>query len=89
MMEEEEVVKVQADIVDVKYDLMSNSIFLKVSVEGKTRAHNISPESFIKFDCTPEQSRSIMMKYSESLKQRVLPLFIEMTREQLELDGDE
>lgn len=83
----ENIIKVEAKIVESRYDLATNSVLVSLDIEGKRKAASISAESFIKFEASPEQSRSIMMEYSKSLKQRTLPLYIEMTAEQLE--GDE
>lgn len=82
----ENIIKVEAKIVESRYDLTSNSVLVSLDVKGKRKAASISAESFIKFEVTPEQSRSIMMEYAKSLKERTLPLYLEMTAEQLERD---
>lgn len=81
------IIKVAADIIDSKYDLTTNSVLVSLDVNGKRRAACITAESFIQFSATEEQSRSIMMEYAKKLEQRTLPLYIELTEEQLNGDG--
>ena len=84
---EQKTLKVEAKIVDSRYDLSTNSVLVSLDLNGKKRSASISAESFVKFDATIEKSRSIMMEYAKKLGQRTLPIYVELTEEQLNGDG--
>jgi hypothetical protein len=88
---EQEMIKVSGRIVSVKYDLISNSIYLKLDVDGKKKAFELKEESILGENVSDnkENNREIMMAFAKSFEKRELPIIIEMTKEQFDKEVEE
>jgi hypothetical protein len=81
------IVKVQAKVMDVHHDLMSNSVLVSLDINGIRRAIEIRQEQVIKFETTQTKSNEIMREYANAWKNRKLPVQLELTEEQLTGEG--
>ena len=82
-----ELIKVQAKVVDARYDLMSNSVLVSLDINGVRRGIEIKEENVIQFEIDRVKAREIMQEYAQAWKRRVLPVMLELTEKQLSGEG--
>lgn len=85
-MDEQDYVKVTANIIEVKFDINQCKIFLSLDINGEKKTVEISPEQLIQFQTDQSTKQSIMLKYYNAWKARQekgLPVNLQLTEKQL------
>jgi len=94
-MSKTEIKKVEATVMDAKYDIVRGVVMANLYVEGQPRTTLLDESAVMSVLQIPKdhgfdksQMNNIMKQFAERLKARTAPLYIELSEDQLSGDAD-